>query len=241
MLDILPILSIIEGALFASSVPLSVQEIKKSVCPDLSLGAIRDLLNQLQSHYAQRGIHLVEVASGYRFQIAPEVSVQLTPLLEEKPARLSRAFMETIAIIAYRQPITRPDIEAIRGVVVSTNIIKSLTELDWIKIVGYKEVPGKPALYATTKAFLDFFNLKSLENLPALTELMELKDVNACHAQLHSDIDLAFEKNDKQAFVGPPEESEKSAKSELLESLKCSEALVKLELTESRELASVPE
>lgn len=172
------ILQLIEGALFASNNPLSAEALKKMVCPQLNLGEVRSLLNELEMHYADRGIRLVQVASGYRFQISSEVSEQLAPLLDDKPNRYSKAFMEVIALIAYRQPITRGEIEAIRGVAVSTQTMKTLSELDWIRVVGYKEVPGKPALYATTKVFLDFFNLKSLEDLPALMDLTELKDIN---------------------------------------------------------------
>ncbi len=180
-------LNIVEGALFASNVPLSAEALRKLVCPELNLGEIRALLSELEAHYAQRGIHLVQVASGYRFQIAPEVTEQLSGLLEEKSTRFSRAFMETLALIAYRQPITRGEIEEVRGVVVSTNIMKTLSELDWIRIVGHKEVPGKPALYATTKSFLDFFNLKSLEALPALADLTPLKDLNELTPELIMD------------------------------------------------------
>jgi segregation and condensation protein B len=167
----------IEGALFASNAPLSAENLKKTVCPDLNLGEIRSLLNQLEAHYENRGIRLVQVASGYRFQIANEVAEQLGTLLDDKPNRFSKAFMEIVALIAYRQPITRGEIEAIRGVAVSTQTMKTLSELDWIRVVGHKEVPGKPALYATTKAFLDFFSLKTLEDLPPLMDLTELKDL----------------------------------------------------------------
>ena len=172
------ILHIIEGALFASNTPLSVEALKKSVCPQLNLDEIKSLVNELEAHYQERGIQLVQVASGYRFQITSQVADQLGTLFEDKPNRFSKAFMEILALIAYRQPITRGEIEAIRGVAVSTQTMKTLSELAWIRVVGHKEVPGKPALYATTKAFLDFFGLKNLEDLPALMDLTELKDLN---------------------------------------------------------------
>lgn len=172
-------LQLIEGALFASQTPLSAEALKKSVCPQLNLGEIRHLLNELEAHYEERGIQLVQVASGYRFQIRPEVGGQLTAFFEEKPNRFSKAFMEILALIAYRQPITRGEIEAIRGVAVSTQSMKTLMELDWIRVVAHKDVPGKPALYATTKSFLDFFGLKNLEDLPALTELIDLNNLDA--------------------------------------------------------------
>lgn len=183
------IINVLEAALFAANAPLSAETLKKLVCPHLNLGEIRALLGELEAHYADRGIHLVQVASGYRFQVAPKVGSELTALFEDnKPSRFSRAFMETLALIAYRQPITRGEIEEVRGVVVSTQIMKTLTELDWVRIVGHKEVPGKPALYATTKAFLDFFNLKKLEELPALADLTELKDLNVADAQLNAEL-----------------------------------------------------
>jgi len=168
---------IVEGVLFAASLPLSVDAIIKYFPEEErpKADAVRKALVQLRAHYEERGIKLVEVASGYRFQVADEVTPYIAQSLEEKPARFSRALLETLALIAYRQPITRGEIEDIRGVVVSTNIIKTLDELNWIRVVGHKEVPGKPALFATTKSFLDYFGLKSLEDLPPLAELQEFE------------------------------------------------------------------
>lgn len=175
--DLSGLIRIVEGVLFAASQPLSVDAISKFFPEEERPKAdtLRKALSQLQTQYEERGIRLVEVASGYRFQVADEVTPYIAKNLEEKPARFSRALLETLALIAYRQPITRGEIEDIRGVVVSTNIIKTLDELNWIRVVGHKEVPGKPALFATTKAFLDYFGLKSLEDLPPLAELQDFE------------------------------------------------------------------
>lgn len=169
---------LIEAALFAEAKPMSVEKLRK-VLPRGQrppLGDVRKILDDLVKHYQNRGVQLVEVASGFRFQICEETAEHLVEQKEEKPMRMSKAFMETLALAAYRQPITRGEIEAIRGVAVSSGIIQTLLELDWIKEVGHKDVPGKPALFATTKKFLDFFNLKSLEDLPPLAELEELSE-----------------------------------------------------------------
>ncbi|HET9843069.1 MAG TPA: SMC-Scp complex subunit ScpB [Gammaproteobacteria bacterium] len=187
-------LTIIEGLLFAEGKPLSIEKLR-ALLPEehrLSVGEIRQLIEELKKLYENRGIELVEVASGYRFQIAPNVAQWLITQREEKPLRLSKAFMETLALIAYRQPITRGEIEEIRGVVVNTNIIKNLLELEWIREVGYKDVPGKPALLATTKKFLDFFNMKSLQELPPLAELQDLTELRLQEDLLES-ADIAQE------------------------------------------------
>ena len=174
---------IIEGILFASSHPLTAEGIGKIFSEEEkpALGAIRQAIAQLQDDYKERGIRLVEVASGFRFQVADVISPYIAKTLEDKPARYSRALLETLALIAYRQPITRGEIEDIRGVAVSTNIMKTLDEQDWIRIVGYKDVPGKPGLYATTKTFLDHFGLKSLEGLPPLAELKDFESIMESH------------------------------------------------------------
>ena len=138
--------------------------------------------------YRPRGIQLVEVASGYRFQSLDSLSPWLSRLWQETSPRYSRAMLETLALIAYRQPITRGEIEQVRGVAVSSNIIKTLTEREWIKVVGHKEVPGRPALYATTKQFLDYFSLKSLSDLPNAEDFMASLDAtqNVTHV-LHEE------------------------------------------------------
>ncbi|MGE3319139.1 MAG: SMC-Scp complex subunit ScpB [Candidatus Berkiella sp.] len=174
------LIRIVEGAIFAAGAPLSPQDIIKLFEEDEkpAIGDVRKAIEQLQKGYEKRGITLVEVASGYRFQVADHVAPYIAKSTEERPARYSRALLETLALIAYRQPITRGEIEDIRGVVVSTNIIKTLDEQEWIRVVGYKDVPGKPALYATTKMFLDHFGLKSLEELPPLSELKAIETIN---------------------------------------------------------------
>ncbi|NNE37366.1 MAG: SMC-Scp complex subunit ScpB, partial [Gammaproteobacteria bacterium] len=139
---------------------------------------IRAALSQLIDDYADRGIELKEVASGFRFQVRAEYAEWINRLFQDKPQRYSRAFMETLAIIAYRQPVTRGEIEDIRGVSVNTNIIKSLQEREWIRVVGHRDVPGKPELLATTREFLDYFNLKKLSELPPLSEIKDYDQLN---------------------------------------------------------------
>jgi len=170
--------AIIEAALMVAGYPLTISAIQ-NLFPEEeqpSTSDIKSILTNLKDRYAhQGGIELTEVANGYRFQTKPELSPWLSKLLEERAPRYSRAFLETLAIIAYKQPITRAEIEDIRGVTVSSNIVKTLVEREWIRIIGYKEVPGKPAIYGTTKEFLDYFNLKSLTGLPTLAELKSLE------------------------------------------------------------------
>lgn len=140
----------------------------------MSKSEIIKILDEISDEYRDRPVHLQEVAGGYRFQVAAEMSPWVARLFDERPPKYSRAFLETLSIIAYRQPVTRGEIERIRGVSVSSNIIRTLRERNWIRVIGHKEVPGKPALYATTKEFLDYFNLKSLSDLPELFEFEEL-------------------------------------------------------------------
>lgn len=159
---------LIEAALFVAQTPLSVKALKHTLLANytVTLTQINAQIQQLQQDYQLRGVHLVKVSSGYRFQTLPEFSDDLALLFKEKAPRYSKALLETLALIAYKQPITRGDIEDIRGVAVSSYIMKTLTERNWIKIVGQKEVPGRPALYATTGEFLDYFSLSSLKQLP---------------------------------------------------------------------------
>lgn len=148
------------------------------------LDTLQQAVDEIAEDYAQRPIALKKVASGYRFQVKPELSFWVGRLFEEKPPKYSRALLETLAIIAYRQPVTRGDIEDIRGVAVSSNIIRTLLEREWIRIVAHKEVPGRPALYGTTKQFLDYFDLSSLHELPTLQEIKELDLSVASNQQL---------------------------------------------------------
>lgn len=161
---------IIEAALFVADKPLSPAELRDSVLSAfrVPLPRIREALEQLSQEYENRGIQLTEVASGFRFQTSPVVSEHLAMLWTEKSPRYSRATLETLSLIAYRQPITRAEIEDVRGVSVSTQIMRTLQERGWVKVVGHKEVPGRPSLYATTSVFLDYFGLKSLNELPEL-------------------------------------------------------------------------
>ena len=181
---------LIEATIFVSDQPVSVDKLKNTVLADFTVSdkAIQSALSALQLDYRPRGIQLVEVASGYRFQSLDSLSPWLSRLWQETSPKYSRAMLETLALIAYRQPITRGEIEQVRGVAVSSNIIKTLTEREWIKVIGHKEVPGRPALYATTKQFLDYFSLKSLSDLPNAEDFMASLDAtqNVTHV-LHEE------------------------------------------------------
>ena len=162
---------ILEAALLASPEPLQVQELKRLFGQELGVDVLRKLLEELREEWNGRAVELVSLASGWRFQTRASFQPYLERLNPEKPPRYSRAVMETLAIIAYRQPVTRGDIEDIRGVVVSTQIIQALENRGWIDIVGHRDTPGRPALYATTKKFLDDLGLRSLQELPPLEEI----------------------------------------------------------------------
>ena len=172
---------IIEAALMVSEKPLDVARLaalfeKDMEQPDRPL--IRQALEDLRRDYDGRGIELKEVASGYRIQVCSDYAEWVNRLFDERPPRYSRALLETLAIIAYRQPLTRAEIEDIRGVSVSHSIIKTLQEREWIRVVGHRDVPGRPELLATTREFLDYFNLRKLEDLPSLAEIRELTRIN---------------------------------------------------------------
>ncbi len=172
---------IIEAVLMASDKPLSMARILALFERDMEAierEEVKTAIEQLQHDYQHRGIELTEVASGYRIQVRSDYAEWVNRLFDERPPRYSRALLETLAIIAYRQPLTRAEIEDIRGVGVSTTIIKTLQEREWIRVVGHKDVPGKPELLATTKEFLDYFNLKKLSDLPTLAEIKELSKLN---------------------------------------------------------------
>src|SRR5450631_687982 len=162
---------ILEAALLVAGEPVPIAQLSKLFDPPLEADVIRKLLEDLRSAWADRSVELAQVASGWRFQARPAIQSYLDRLTPEKPPRYSRAVMETLAIIAYQQPVTRGDIEAIRGVAVSTNVIKTLEDRQWVEAVGHRETPGRPALFATTKAFLDDLGLRSLAELPPLAEL----------------------------------------------------------------------
>jgi len=172
--------SIVEASLLAAGGSLSLDQLlqlfEEDAMPEKK--ALREVLEELTGDYEGRGMQVTETGSGWRIQVRAEYADWVSRLWEEKPARYSRALMETLALIAYRQPITRGEIEDVRGVSVSSNIIKTLQEREWVRVVGHRDVPGKPALYATSKIFLDYFNLKSLNDLPSLAEIRDLDSIN---------------------------------------------------------------
>jgi len=172
--------NVIEAALLAAGRPLQIAELA-ALFDEASRpapAAIRDALTTLEADYAERGIEVKETATGFRIQVRRELANEVSRLWPERPPRYSRALLETLALIAYRQPITRAEIEAVRGVAVNPNIIKTLMERNWVRVVGQRDVPGRPELLATTKEFLDYFGLRSLEDLPPLEELKAMGDVN---------------------------------------------------------------
>lgn len=188
---------VIEAIFFASDKPLTIDRLFSLLKEGLGQGdqvedkgLVKEAVLALQSRYPADGIiQLKEVASGFRFQINTRYTPWIKLLHEERSSRYSRALLETLAIIAYRQPITRGEIEDIRGVAVSSSIIKTLQEREWVRIIGYKDVPGRPALYSTTRQFLDYFDLKSLEQLPPLAEVRDLDELTQ---SLESGIDKPF-------------------------------------------------
>ena len=165
---------VLETALLTAQEPMSVNELRRLFDQDIGAETVRRLLEEIREAWRDRGIELVNVASGWRFRSRPEMQVFLDRLNPQKPPRYSRAVLETLAIIAYRQPVTRGDIEEVRGVSVSTNIVKTLEARGWIEVIGHREVPGRPALYGTTRQFLDDLGLRSLEELPPLDDLGSL-------------------------------------------------------------------
>lgn len=173
--------NIVEAALFAAGEPLSLDRLlglfEEEERPEKK--ALQEVLQSLQQESEGRGIELKEISSGYRYQSRSEVSRWVSRLWEERAPRYSRALLETLALVAYRQPITRAEIEDIRGVAVSSSIMKTLQERGWVRIVGHRDVPGKPAMYASTREFLDYFNLKTLDDLPTLAELRDIDKINA--------------------------------------------------------------
>lgn len=192
---------------------------------------IRQALHEMAEDYQNRGYELKEVASGFRLQVKQEYATWVGRLWEEKPARYTRALLETMALIAYRQPITRGEIEEVRGVSVSSNIIKTLLERDWIKVLGHKDVPGKPSLYGTTKEFLDYFNLKSLDQLPTLAEI---RDLDSIHPELALDEMAGEDAKQPYSAVAVQEAGEEGSDADhIVESAATSEDTVASENTET--------
>lgn len=171
---------IIEGLLLAAGKPLSLEQISNIFTEEErpENETLRSVLDEIESGCEGRGFELKKVASGYRFQVRQSVGEWVGRLWDEKPQKYSRALMETLAIVAYRQPLTRGDIEKVRGVAVSTTIMRTLLEREWVRVVGHRDVPGRPAMYATTRQFLDYFNLASLDQLPPLSDIRDMEDVN---------------------------------------------------------------
>jgi segregation and condensation protein B len=187
--DLNEVRNVLEAALLVAGEPLVPSQLAKLFDPPLEQDVVRKLLDDIRSAWSGRAVELTQVASGWRFRAKPDLQPYLDRLSPERPPRYSRAVMETLAIIAYQQPVTRGDIESIRGVAVSTNIVKTLEDRQWIEIVGHRETPGHPALYATTKQFLDDLGLRSLAELPPLAELdtshlLELPDAPAKAAEV---------------------------------------------------------
>ena len=169
---------IIESLIFSSPNPISLKQIRDFFSnEDLSELSLQNIINEIQISYENSGVQLVKVSSGYRFQVSEDCNEWVSNFYPEKPQKYSRALMETLALIIYRQPITRTEIEAVRGVGVSSNIIKTLLEREWIKILGYKDAPGKPAIFGTTKEFLNSHNLVSLNQLPKLDDIAEFSEL----------------------------------------------------------------
>jgi segregation and condensation protein B len=181
---------VLETALICAQEPLKLGELRKLFAEPVSADTVRALLEDLRGEWSGRGVELVSLASGWRFQSKPAMRVYLDRLHPEKPPKYSRAVLETLAIIAYRQPVTRGDIEEIRGVAVSTQVVKQLEDRDWIEVIGHRDVPGRPALYATTKHFLDDLGLKALDELPSLVtpDAAVQSDLLAQHAIAFDDL-----------------------------------------------------
>lgn len=199
---------VLEAALLASPEPLQVQEMKRLFGQELGVDLLRKLLEELRQEWQGRSIELVSLASGWRFQTRADFQPYLERLQPEKAPRYSRAVMETLAIIAYRQPVTRGDIEDIRGVVVSTQIIQALEARGWIDTVGHRETPGRPALYATTRKFLDDLGLRSLQELPPLEEIAKTLELPAATAPAPEAEADAAARNDDAAEAGAEPEAE---------------------------------
>ncbi|MFL1405013.1 SMC-Scp complex subunit ScpB [Marinobacter sp. M1N3S26] len=198
--------NIVEAALLSAGRPLNIDQLRdlfeEHERPARQI--MEHVLMLLDESCANRGFELRRVASGYRFQVRQDYAPWVGRLFEEKPQRYSRALLETLALIAYRQPITRGEIEDIRGVTVSSNIIRTLQEREWVRVVGHKDVPGRPAMYATTRQFLDYFNLTSLEELPPLAEIRDLEEIGR-EIEQEMQAEIQFEATDAAPTDGDDE------------------------------------
>lgn len=197
---------IVEAILFAANKPMTVRQLQ-NVYPELERPDREEIqlaIDAIIQDYRERPVELRPVASGYRFQVRQDMSPWVSRLFEEKPPKYSRALLETMAIIAYKQPVTRGDIEDIRGVSVSSNIVRTLLDREWVRVIAHKEVPGRPALYGSTKQFLDYFNLSSLDELPTLQELQDtdfLQESNQQSQQAESERQETIEETTEQIEV----------------------------------------
>jgi len=205
-LDLALVKTVLETALLTTQEPLALTELKRLFDEELGNEMLRKVLEELREDWQQRGVELVNVASGWRFRARPEFQKYLDRLNPQKPPRYSRAVLETLAIIAYRQPVTRGDIEDIRGVTVSAGILKSLEARGWIDVVGHREVPGRPEIFATTKTFLDDLNLRSLEELPPLEDLGALVDAPGATTELLPEMDETGDQDAQADAALPPDE-----------------------------------
>ena len=183
-IDLVQVKRVLEAALLSASEPLTVQQLKRLFAGEVDADNIRKVLDEMKAEWEERSIELTAVASGWRFRVKPDYQKFLDRISSERPPRYSRAVLETLAIIAYRQPVTRGDIEEIRGVAVSPPTLKALEERGWIEAIGHRETPGRPALFATTRKFLDDLNLRSLEELPPLDELGSILEAVPAAPQL---------------------------------------------------------
>jgi segregation and condensation protein B len=201
---------VVEAALLAANEPLSMNQLSSlfEESPGPGQTEISKALESLSEECSDRGIELREVASGFRLQVRQDYQPYISRLWSERPKRYSRAMLETLALVAYRQPITRGEIEEVRGVSLSSNIIRTLQERDWIRVVGHRDVPGKPALFGTTRGFLDYFNLASLDELPTLAEI---KDLDSLEPELELEPELAADTNDEQDSESEFDEMEKKS------------------------------
>ena len=192
--------NIVESIIFAAKKPISLDKIAALFSAEelVDKSLLSDALEALKQDYHSRGVELIEVSSGFRFQVANNIAPLVARLWDEKPQKYSRALLETLALIAYRQPVTRGEIEEIRGVSVSSQIMRTLVEREWVRIIGHRDVPGKPAMYATTKLFLDYFGLKKLDELPTLDEIRDLDVINA-----ELDFGESSKSGDSQILLNP--------------------------------------
>lgn len=238
---------IFEAAILVAEEPISAEKLSQLFPEDErpSIKEIRRVIEDLCKDYEGRGIELKETASGYRFQVQSDLGPWMHQMGREKPPRYSRAFLETLALIAYKQPITRAEIEEIRGVAVNVNALKTMQDRNWIKVIGHKDVPGKPAIYGTTKEFLDYFNLKSLAELPDLAPIKDLEQTpEQLEVKLDTDVDAdPSQSSTEKNFAEEVEAKLEDDSAELIDSFaEQIEALIEdqvedqtLELTDSKE------